>query len=114
MSRPMSVFKCVVYALFFFLFFSGGAFPFTVGRIEHGYNVRPDLCATNCKVSPRGFLGKFYTDALVHDAKALNLLVDIIGEVCIFICQTCDANIYKEFLAIRQATSLNKTFVLFC
>ena len=75
--------KCVVCVLRFFNF-SGGAFPFTVGRIEHGYNMRPDLCATNCKISPRGFLGKFYTDALVHDAKALNLLVDIIGEVCIF------------------------------
>ena len=61
---------------------AGGAFPFTVGRIEHGYNVRPDLCATECKISPRKFLGKFYTDALVHDARALDLLVDVIGEVC--------------------------------
>ena len=61
--------------------FTGGAFPFTVGRIEHGYNVRPDLCATNCKISPRNFLGKFYTDALVHDLRALDLLVDVIGEV---------------------------------
>ncbi|KAK3104951.1 hypothetical protein FSP39_013924 [Pinctada imbricata] len=58
----------------------GGAFPFTVGRIEHGYNVRPDLCATDCKVSPRKFLGKFYTDSLTHDATALKLLVDVIGE----------------------------------
>jgi aminocarboxymuconate-semialdehyde decarboxylase len=23
----------------------GGAFPFTIGRIQHGYEVRPDLCA---------------------------------------------------------------------
>lgn len=58
----------------------GGAFPFTVGRIEHGYNVRPDLCATDCKTGPRQFLGKFYTDALVHDPVALKLLVDVIGE----------------------------------
>ncbi|XP_052804180.1 2-amino-3-carboxymuconate-6-semialdehyde decarboxylase-like isoform X2 [Mya arenaria] len=58
----------------------GGAFPFTVGRIEHGYNVRPDLCAVDCKTSPRNFLGKFYTDALVHDPRALELLVDVIGQ----------------------------------
>lgn len=58
----------------------GGAFPFTVGRIEHGYNVRPDLCATDCKTNPRKFLGQFYTDALVHDAKALKLLIDVIGK----------------------------------
>lgn len=58
----------------------GGAFPFTVGRIEHGYNVRPDLCATNCDVGPRSFLGKFYTDSLVHDPVSLKLLIDVIGE----------------------------------
>jgi aminocarboxymuconate-semialdehyde decarboxylase len=60
---------------------TGGAFPFTVGRVEHGYNVRPDLCATDCKTGPRKFLGQFYTDALVHDPVALKLLVDVIGEV---------------------------------
>lgn len=58
----------------------GGAFPFTVGRVEHGYNVRPDLCATECKTSPRSYLGKFYTDGLVHDEEALKLLVKVIGE----------------------------------
>ena len=25
----------------------GGSFPATIGRIQHGYNVRPDLCAVN-------------------------------------------------------------------
>ena len=59
----------------------GGAFPYTVGRIEHGYNVRPDLCATDCDQKPRSFLGKFWTDSLVHDTNALKLLVDVIGEV---------------------------------
>ena len=36
----------------------GGSFPYTVGRIQHGYNVRPDLCATDCDKTPRSFLGK--------------------------------------------------------
>ncbi|XP_048242210.1 2-amino-3-carboxymuconate-6-semialdehyde decarboxylase-like [Haliotis rufescens] len=58
----------------------GGAFPFTVGRIEHGFNVRPDLCATENSVNPRKYLGKFYTDALVHDARSLELLVDVMGK----------------------------------
>lgn len=31
----------------------GGAFPYTIGRIEHGFNVRPDLCATENTVNPR-------------------------------------------------------------
>ena len=35
----------------------GGSFPYTVGRVQHGYNVRPDLCATDCSLPPRDFLG---------------------------------------------------------
>ena len=57
----------------------GGAFPFTVGRIEHGFNVRPDLCAVDNNVNPREYLGRFYVDSLVHDAGALNYLLDTIG-----------------------------------
>lgn len=60
---------------------TGGAFPFTIGRIEHGFNVRPDLCATDNSVGPREYLGKFYTDSLVHDQRALRYLVDVIGKV---------------------------------
>ena len=30
----------------------GGAFPATVGRIQHGFNVRPDLCAVDNDIAP--------------------------------------------------------------
>lgn len=58
----------------------GGSFPFTIGRIEHGFNVRPDLCAIDNKHNPREYLGKFWIDALVHDPKALDYIVDVMGE----------------------------------
>lgn len=58
----------------------GGSFPFTIGRIEHGFNVRPDLCAIDNKVNPRDYVGKIWTDALTHDADALKFLVQVIGE----------------------------------
>ncbi len=58
----------------------GGSFPFTIGRIEHGFNVRPDLVAVNNCISPREYLGRFYLDSLVHDEKALQYLIDLIGE----------------------------------
>lgn len=58
----------------------GGSFPYTAGRIQHGYNTRPDLCATDCPLPPMDFLGKFWTDSLVHHPAALELLVDVIGE----------------------------------
>ena len=57
----------------------GGAFPGTIGRIEHGFNVRPDLCATDNKVNPREYLGRFYVDSLVHDADALRHLIRLVG-----------------------------------
>uniref|UniRef100_A0A3B4ZSQ6 2-amino-3-carboxymuconate-6-semialdehyde decarboxylase n=1 Tax=Stegastes partitus TaxID=144197 RepID=A0A3B4ZSQ6_9TELE len=58
----------------------GGSFPFTIGRIEHGHKVRPDLCAVDNTFSPRKYLGSFYTDSLVHDPTSLKLLTDIIGK----------------------------------
>ncbi len=57
----------------------GGSFPATIGRIEHGFNVRPDLVAIDNPVNPRNYLGKFYLDSLVHDPMMLDLIVKLIG-----------------------------------
>ena len=57
----------------------GGGFPGSIGRIEHGFNVRPDLCATVNDKSPRSYVGKFYVDSLVHDADVLRHLVSLMG-----------------------------------
>ena len=65
----------------YYFHFAGGSFPFTIGRIEHGFNVRPDLCAVDNAVNPREYLGRIYTDSLVHDEEALRLLIKVIGEV---------------------------------
>ncbi|MBS1517157.1 MAG: amidohydrolase [Bacteroidetes bacterium] len=58
----------------------GGSFPMTIGRIEHGFNVRPDLVAVDNNINPRHYLGKFYLDSLVHDEMALKFIVDLIGD----------------------------------
>jgi aminocarboxymuconate-semialdehyde decarboxylase len=58
----------------------GGSFPATVGRIAHGFEVRPDLCAVDNQVNPKEYLGRFYLDSLVHDEQVLRSLVDLIGE----------------------------------
>ena len=52
-----------------------GSFPFTIGRIEHGYNCRPDLCATDSTRGPRSYLGEFWTDSIVHDVDAMKVSV---------------------------------------
>jgi aminocarboxymuconate-semialdehyde decarboxylase len=53
----------------------GGSFPGTIGRIQHGFDVRPDLCQTRTKVSPSEYLGKVYVDSLVHDEDTLRFLI---------------------------------------
>lgn len=58
----------------------GGAFPGLIGRIEHGFESRPDLVAIHNNVNPRDYLGKFYLDSLVHDAMMLEYLMNLIGE----------------------------------
>lgn len=57
----------------------GGAFPATIGRIDHGFNVRPDLCAIDNDKLPSTYLGKFWVDSLVHDRTALSYLISKIG-----------------------------------
>jgi aminocarboxymuconate-semialdehyde decarboxylase len=57
----------------------GGAFPGTIGRIEQGFRVRPDLCAVDNDKNPRSYLGKFYLDSLVHDGGSLLTLINLVG-----------------------------------
>lgn len=58
----------------------GGAFPITFGRIAHGFEVRPDLCAIDNNVHPRHYLGRFWVDSLVHDVQALYFLIRLFGD----------------------------------
>lgn len=57
----------------------GGSFLPSIGRIQHGFEVRPDLCAVDNPVSPRHYLGKFYVDSLVHEPKMLDYIIDLMG-----------------------------------
>ncbi len=66
----------------------GGSFPATIGRIGHGFAVRPDLVAIDNNIRPEKYLHHFWIDSLVHDAKALNYIIDVMGED--FICLGSD------------------------
>ncbi len=57
----------------------GGSFFGTLGRIQHGFEVRPDLCAVANPVPPNAYLGRFWVDALVHDAVQLRHVVELMG-----------------------------------
>ncbi|MCZ6537923.1 MAG: amidohydrolase family protein, partial [Gammaproteobacteria bacterium] len=57
----------------------GGAFPATLGRIEHGFNVRPDLVAVDNDINPRSYIDRFFIDSLVHDAEMLRYMIKLMG-----------------------------------
>lgn len=63
----------------------GGSFPFTLGRIAHGFEVRPDLVAIDNRVNPRDYVGRFWIDSLVHDADMFEYIVKLFGpgKVCL-------------------------------
>lgn len=58
----------------------GGSFPFTLGRIQHGYESRPDLCAQDCALPPKDYIGKFFVDSLTHDLPSLKFLLELFGK----------------------------------
>jgi len=57
----------------------GGAFPFTAGRVDHGFNVRPDLCAVDNSALPSSYMKNFYVDSLVHDKNSMNFILQTMG-----------------------------------
>ncbi len=64
----------------------GGSFPYTIGRIEHGWKCRPDLVAIDNKRNPWSYLAEpgkpahFYVDGLVHSRNALRYLIALMDE----------------------------------
>lgn len=57
----------------------GGSFPAILGRLEHGFEARPDLVAVKNNIAPSEYVDKFYVDSLVHDPKALRNLLAVFG-----------------------------------
>lgn len=58
---------------------AGGSFMSTIGRIEHGFNCRPDLVAIDNDVNPRNYLGKFWVDSITHDPMMLDYVIKLQG-----------------------------------
>lgn len=59
----------------------GGAFPYLLGRLEHGAYCRPDLFEGTSSVDPYSTVSQsaIYTDSLVHSPWALQALLSSIG-----------------------------------
>lgn len=57
----------------------------TLGRIEHGFNCRPDLVAIDNPINPRAYVGKFWVDCITHDIDLLKYILKLQGSkrVCL-------------------------------
>ena len=55
----------------------GGAFPYLVGRLDHGSRVRPEL--DHRDQHPFEYLRRFHYDTITHSKQALEYLIRIVG-----------------------------------
>ena len=58
---------------------AGGSFLPTIGRVEHGFNCRPDLVAIDNPVNPREYIGKFWVDSITHDPLIMKYILEMQG-----------------------------------
>ncbi|MFZ6001613.1 MAG: amidohydrolase family protein [Bacteroidota bacterium] len=58
---------------------AGGSFLPTIGRIQHGFDCRPDLVAIDNTVPPKNYLGKFWVDSVTHDPLMLEYVIKLVG-----------------------------------
>ncbi|MEE9262015.1 MAG: amidohydrolase family protein, partial [Dehalococcoidia bacterium] len=56
---------------------AGGAFPYLVGRLDHGWKVRPE-CA-HLERAPSAYLRRFRYDTISHSPEALRYLIGLVG-----------------------------------
>jgi aminocarboxymuconate-semialdehyde decarboxylase len=59
------------------LLHGGGYLPYQIGRLDHGYQVRPE--ASGCQQAPSGYLSRFTFDTVLFSDKALRYLIDLVG-----------------------------------
>ncbi len=55
----------------------GGYLPTAIGRSDRAWRVRPE--AHGCTHAPSSYLSKIWFDTVVHDARALRSLVEVVG-----------------------------------
>ena len=59
------------------LMHGGGYLPYQVGRLDHGYRVRPE--ARGCAHPPSAYLSRFWFDTVTHAPVPLRFLTDMVG-----------------------------------
>ena len=63
----------------FLLVHGGGFLPYQLGRLVRGFTAAPPAFRARATRSPDSFLPALYFDTIVHDARALRYLLDVVG-----------------------------------
>ncbi len=58
---------------------AGGSFLSTIGRIQHGFDCRPDLVAIDNAITPKKYIGQFWVDSITHDPLMLEYVLKLQG-----------------------------------
>jgi aminocarboxymuconate-semialdehyde decarboxylase len=57
---------------------AGGFLPYIIGRLDTGYNARPE-CRRNITKRPSEYLRYFYYDSIIHSASVTSFLISSVG-----------------------------------
>jgi aminocarboxymuconate-semialdehyde decarboxylase len=57
---------------------AGGFMPYQIGRLDHGFRVRPESRAA-LTTPPSTYLRRFWYDTITHAATPLRFLIDLVG-----------------------------------
>jgi aminocarboxymuconate-semialdehyde decarboxylase len=57
----------------------GGALPILIGRIDHGWKVRPELQNLHLQQSPSAYLQRFNYDTIVHSQAIMQFIIQEVG-----------------------------------
>jgi aminocarboxymuconate-semialdehyde decarboxylase len=85
----------------------GGLLAFNIWRLDHSYNLRPEL-KQRVPHKPSEYLRRLYFDSIVHSAVALQYLIQIVGADRV-VLGTDYPMAMGDFEPVRKINSLSLT-----
>jgi len=85
----------------------GGLLAFNIWRLDHSYNLRPDLKKI-IPHKPSGYLKKLYFDSIVHSVAALQYLIQVVGADRVVVGTDYPMGM-GDFEPVRKIDELNLT-----
>jgi aminocarboxymuconate-semialdehyde decarboxylase len=57
----------------------GGFLPYQIGRMQRGWEARPEIVAADLATAPTDVIRKLFFDTVLHEPAAIRYLVDSVG-----------------------------------